>query len=124
MWWARLAWAGLCSFIAVGSLGTWSEGAAAIWAPTLIVVRDVERNVAMYVVFGVLGVLSLRRTYPRHWFRLVLRVTALALLFSFANEMLQLYTIDRVASVTDIASAGIGSFAGALVMAAFGRLRK
>jgi len=114
---ARLAWAGLCAFITVGSLGTWSEGGPAIWAPTLVVLHDVERNVAMLFVFGVLGVLSLRRTYPRHWFRLVLRVTGIALLFSFANEMLQLYTIDRVASLTDIVSAGVGSFIGGIAPA-------
>jgi VanZ family protein len=79
---------------------------------------DVAENVLVYVVFGVLGVLAARDTYQRHWLRLVIRVTGLAVLFSTANEALQLYTIDRVASLTDIASAAVGAFSGAIVFAA------
>jgi VanZ family protein len=120
---ARIAWALLCAFIAYGSLGTWAANEPAIWAPTLVVFQDVVLNVGLYVVFGVLAVLSLRDTYRRHWLRLVCRVIAIAMLFSFANEMLQLYTIDRVASLTDIASAAIGAFiggAGAAMLSASG----
>ena len=79
---------------------------------------DVLINVGLYVAFGALGALSRRDTYPRHWMRLVIRLTALAILFSAANEAFQLYTIDRVASVTDIVSAGIGAFAGAAAVVA------
>lgn len=106
----------LCIFIAYVSFGTWAPEAHAIWAPTLVVPRDVVLNVAVYVIFGVLAVLSLRSD-PNHWLRLVVRVTVIALLYSFANEMLQLYTVDRIASLTDVASAGVGAFAGASLIA-------
>ena len=70
----------------------------------------------VYVVFGTLGVLSVRETYPGHWLRLVLRLAAFAVVFSAANEALQLYTVDRVASLTDIVSAGVGAFAGGVLV--------
>ena len=54
----------------------------------------------------------MRGGYTRHWLRLVGRVVLLALLFSAANEALQLYTVDRVASLIDIVSAVIGAFIG------------
>jgi VanZ family protein len=98
-------------------MGTWDLYQPGIWAPTLVSIPDVAVNVLMYVAFGALGVLAMRDTYRRHWLRLVLRLTGLALLFSASNEALQLYTIDRVASLTDIVSAGIGAFGGATVLA-------
>jgi len=72
--------------------------------------------VLVYVVFGTLGVLSLRDTYKGSWIRLILRLAGFAVIFSAANEALQLYTIDRVASLTDIVSAGVGSFAGGVIV--------
>ena len=109
----------LCGFIVYGSLGTWAFYQPGIWAPTLISPRDVILNVLLYVPFGALGVLSLRDGYPRHWLRLVARLVLLAVIFSAANEALQLYTIDRVASLTDILSAGVGSLTGGLMVGAF-----
>lgn len=109
---ARLGWLALCAFIVYGSLGTWAFYQPGIWAPTLVSPRDVILNVLLYVPFGVLGVLALHEGYPRHWFRLVIRIVVLALVFSAANEALQLYTVDRVASLTDILSAGAGSLTG------------
>jgi VanZ family protein len=109
---SRLAWALLCVFIVLGSLGTWAPNRPGIWAPTLISLGDVARNVLLYVPFGAFGVLSMRDGYPRHWLRLVVRIVGLAVLFSASNEALQLYTIDRVASLTDIFSAATGAFAG------------
>ena len=44
------------------------------------------------------------------------RVTLIALIFSAINEALQLYTVDRVASLTDIACAGVGCVAGAFAV--------
>lgn len=82
-----------------------------MWAPTLLNPADVARNVALYVPFGFLGMRALRRGDRRG----VIRVTALAVIFSLAVESLQLYTVDRVASLTDIVSAGVGSLAGAWV---------
>lgn len=115
---ARLGWALLCAFIAYGSLGTWAFYQPGIWAPTLVSIPDVVINVLLYVAFGALGALSVRDTYRRHWLRLVIRLAGLAVLFSASNEALQLYTIDRVASLTDIVSAAIGAFGGALAVAA------
>ena len=69
----------------------------------------------VYVIFGVLGVLSLRDSYRGSWPRLLVRLAVFAVIFSTANEALQLYTIDRVASVTDILSAGIGACAGGVI---------
>jgi VanZ family protein len=112
----RFAWAGwllLAAFIVAGSAGRWAPYRPGIWAPTLINPGDVARNVALYVPFGVLGMLALGRSSARG----VLRVTGLAVIFSFANEAFQLYTADRVASLTDIVSAGVGTASGAGLVA-------
>lgn len=115
---ARIGWALLCAFIVYGSLGTWTVDERGIWAPTLVSVPDVAVNVLLYVAFGALGALALRDTYHRHWLRLVIRLALLAVLFSASNEVFQLYTIDRVASLTDIVSAAIGACGGAAALAA------
>ena len=100
-------------------MGTWAPNQPGIWAPTLVSISDVARNVVLYVPFGALGVLSLRDTYQRHWLRLVIRVTAFAILFSASNEALQLYTNDRVASLTDIVSAAAGAIIGGVAASAW-----
>ena len=115
MVWSRIAWSLLAVFIIVGSAGTWSPYQPGIWAPTLVKPADVARNVAIYVPFGVLGMVALRRSDLRG----VVRVTGLAMLFSAANEMLQLYTVDRVGSLTDIVSAAVGAIIGASLVALF-----
>lgn len=99
----------LATFIVAGSAGEWSPYAPGIWAPTLINTVDVAQNIALYLPFGIFGMLTLGRSDARG----VARVTAIAVLFSFLVEALQLYTADRVASVTDIASAAVGTAAGA-----------
>ena len=105
--------------IVLGSLGTWAPDQPGVWAPTLVSLSDVARNVLLYVPFGALGILSLRDTYHRHWVRLVIRVIGLAILFSASNEALQLYTSDRVASLTDIASAAAGALIGGVAVSAW-----
>lgn len=106
-------WVSLALFIVIGSAGRWSPYEPGVWAPTLVNPADVARNVALYVPFGVFGMMALQRAGPRG----VLRVTAIALVFSLAVEALQLYTADRVASLTDIGSAGVGSMIGASLLA-------
>jgi VanZ family protein len=106
-----------------GSSGTWAAYQPGIWAPTLVSLPDVTINVLLYVAFGALGGLAMRDHYRRHWLRLVLRLVLLALLFSAANEALQLYTVDRVASLTDIASAVAGATLGASMLVAGGKPR-
>jgi glycopeptide antibiotics resistance protein len=103
------AWLALALFIIIGSAGRWAPYEPGLWAPLLIRPRDIAVNVGLYVPFGVCGMLALRRTDARG----VWRVTIIALLFSFAVESLQLYTADRVASLTDIVSACVGTLAGA-----------
>jgi VanZ family protein len=110
--WSRVLWSLLALFIFVGSAGTWSPYQPGLWAPLLVKPADVARNIALYVPFGFLGMVSLGRSDLRG----VMRVTALAVLYSSANEVLQLYTVDRVGSVTDIVSAAVGTIAGASVV--------
>ena len=79
----------------------------------------------LYVPFSALGVLSRLRAngasapQARAWWRDALTITLIAMLFSGVNEALQLYTIDRVASLTDIVSAAIGAGAGAIAVSAW-----
>jgi len=95
-------------------MGTWAPNRPGIWAPTLVSIGDVARNLLLYVPFGAFGVLSWQA--PRPWWRGALKISLIAVLFSSVNEALQLYTIDRVASLTDIMSAAIGACAGAAAM--------
>ena len=106
---AGTLWLLLAIVIILGSAGTWSPDAPGIWAPTLVNPIDVAKNIALYVPFGVLGMLTLGRSDARG----IARVIAIALLFSFLVEALQLYTADRVGSLTDIASAAVGTSVGA-----------
>ena len=108
-----IAWFLLALFIVAGSAGQWAPYAPGIWAPTLVSARDIARNVALYVPFGIFGMLALGRRDLRG----VVRVTFVAILFSFANEALQLYTVDRVASLTDIVSAAVGTSSGGAIVA-------
>jgi len=118
----RIAWALVCAFIVVGSLGEWAPNQPGVWAPLLISLSDVAQNVLVYVPFGVFGVLSFSdsQTARRgHWLRLVIRITVLAILFACSIEAMQLYTLDRVASLIDIASAGIGAAGGGLAISSW-----
>lgn len=110
---ARIGWLLLAAFIVFGSSGHWAPYSPGIWAPTLVNPSDVARNVALYVPFGMFGMLALGRSDVRG----VLRVTLIALVFSFGVEALQLYTVDRVASLTDIVSAVVGTAAGGSLVA-------
>lgn len=111
-WW-YLPWLLLASFIVVGSAGHWAPYESGIWAPTLVSAGDIARNVALYVPFGIFGMLALGLNDLRG----VVRVTVIAVLFSFLVEALQLYTVDRVASLTDIVSAAVGTASGSAVIA-------
>ena len=110
---ATVAWIGLALFIVVASAGRWAPYEPGVWAPTMVRPKDVAQNVAVYVAFGLLGMLALRRRDARG----VVRVMGIALLLSLAVEALQLYTADRVASLTDIVSAGFGTVVGASMVA-------
>ena len=116
---SRIAWALQCALIAYGSSGTWSAYEPGLWAPTLVSLRDVAINILLYVPFGVFGFLSLRDSDREQRFGLVTRLIWLAVLFSVLNEGYQLFTTDRVASLTDVLSAAAGTFAGATAAGAW-----
>lgn len=80
-------------------------------------IPDMIENVGIYAIFGGLAILSTTNARRRHWLRRASKVSALAVLFSAMNEAMQLYTADRVASVTDIVSAAIGALGGAAIVA-------
>ena len=111
--WFWVPWSVLAVFIIAGSAGTWSPYEPGIWAPMLVNPPDVARNVALYVPFGMFGMLALGRSDLRG----LARITIVAMIFSLANEALQLYTVDRVASLTDIVSAAVGTSMGASIVA-------
>lgn len=103
-------WLLLALLIIAASAGAWAPDEPGIWAPLLVSPKDAARNMLVYVPFGIIGMFALRRSDTRG----VVRVTAIAALFSLTIETLQLYTIDRVASVTDVVWAVVGTAAGAL----------
>lgn len=108
---AAPAWASLALFIVYASSGTWAGDGPRIWAPTFVSWTDVAQNVLLYVPFGVLGVLTLR--HRRNTLTLsIVEVAAITALFSLFVEVIQLYTVDRTASVTDVVMAVAGAAAG------------
>src|SRR5262249_23223498 len=73
-------------------------------------IPDVVQNVFFFVPFGVLGVLAGRRfTIGR-----ILWVTILGAGLSVLVETIQLFTLDRVTSMSDVATNTTGAFLGAI----------
>lgn len=112
-WYAAPAWALLSVFIVYGSAGTWDPAGRGIWAPIQISLPDVAQNVLLFLPFGVFGLLSLRNR-NHAGLASVAEITVLAALFSLLVEVLQLYTIERTASVTDVVASIAGACIGAL----------
>lgn len=111
---AAPAWALLALFVLYASGGTWTSEGPRIWAPLYLSWPDVAQNVLLYLPFGVLGVLTLR--HRRHSaLASVFEVAVLAVLFSLFVEVIQLHTVDRTASLSDVFSAALGAIAGGLV---------
>lgn len=110
---AASAWALLALFVVYASTGTWTLEGPRIWAPIYLSWPDVAQNILLYLPFGVLGVITLR--HRRHSaMAAVIEVAVIAVLFSLFVEVIQLYTVDRTASATDVFSAAIGATAGGL----------
>jgi glycopeptide antibiotics resistance protein len=74
---------------------------------------DAVQNVLLFVPFGVFGVLSLRRS--RSMASAVAIVTALGFALSVMVETIQLFTLDRITSSSDVATNTLGAFLGAAV---------
>jgi len=107
------AWALLALFVVYASTGTWTAGGPRIWAPIHVSWPDVAQNVLLYIPFGILGVLTLR--HRRHsLLASMLEVALVTGLFSLFVEVIQLHTIERTASLTDVAAGVVGAVAGGL----------
>jgi glycopeptide antibiotics resistance protein len=77
-------------------------------------IPDSVQNVMLFIPFGVLGGLACRRTFASRA-AMVAAVTAAGASLSLAVETLQLLTTDRVASLSDVMTNGLGALAGVLV---------
>jgi glycopeptide antibiotics resistance protein len=77
-------------------------------------IPDIVQNILLFLPFGFFGFLALSSTYP---VRIVL-VTVIGALFSTTIEILQLLTIDRTTSVTDLVTNTTGTFFGTLAASA------
>ncbi len=110
------AWALLALFIGYASAGTWIGNGPHGWARFDRAWPDVAQNVLVYIPFGILGVLTLR-DLRLAWLRPVGAVAVGAGLFSVILEGLQLHTLERTASLTDVAAAVVGSIAGGVMAA-------
>lgn len=111
---AAPAWALLALFVAYASGGTWTSEGPGIWAPLYLSWPDLAQNVLLYLPFGVFGALTLR-AHRQSALAAELEVAGIALLFSLFVEVIQLYTVERIASLTDVFAATIGAAAGGLV---------
>ena len=77
-------------------------------------IPDSVQNVMLFIPFGVLGGLACRRSFASRT-TTVATVVAAGTGLSVLVEALQLLTVDRVASVSDITTNGLGTLAGVLV---------
>lgn len=108
------AWALLALFVIYASSGTWTSDGPGIWAPLYLSWPDLAQNMLVYLPFGVFGVLTLRQ-HRQSALAAELEVAVIALLFSLFVEVIQLYTVERIASLTDVLAAIIGAAAGGVV---------
>jgi VanZ family protein len=84
-------------------------------------IPDVLQNVLLYFPFGCLGALALdRRRRPFAW--RVAEMAALAFGFSLIAESIQLFIINRTASVTDVVAGTLGAGLGAVSSPAVARM--
>jgi len=81
-------------------------------------IPDLMQNVLLFAPFGFLGVDVLRKRRLSAVAR-VLLVTAMAALLSALAETLQLFTVDRLASVSDLVADTAGALIGALAADVF-----
>lgn len=118
---AAPAWVLLALFIVYASAGTWAADGPRVWAPTRLSWPDVAQNLLTYITFGIVGGLTLGPG-RRSTFRLAIAVAMMALAFSLFVEGIQLYTVDRTASITDVLAAVVGAAIGAVAAAPFARV--
>lgn len=83
----------------------------ALHAADRLSIPDVVQNVLLFLPFGALGFLARRSESAA---RRALVITAAGALLSASVEVLQLFTADRISSLTDLATNTGGAAAGAL----------
>ena len=76
-------------------------------------IPDTVQNVLLFLPFGLLGFLTLQPRLRSAWLALVV-TTILGGLLSGGVEALQLLTVDRLSSVSDVVTNTAGAFSGAL----------
>jgi len=72
---------------------------------------DVIQNVMLFIPWGMLGFFA----YAKRSWADVLKIVSMGMLLSSTVELLQLLTVDRISSVTDIITNTTGSFIGAAI---------
>jgi len=129
---ALLLWLGLSVFIVYGSTVPFRFTANTAFASTKlsrvslkpwispetgrrVSIPDVFQNLVLFVPFGAFGILSARTPTLRR----VVWITLLAAAFSMTIETMQLFTRDRIASVSDIVANTAGALIGALLARQF-----
>lgn len=118
---AAPAWALLALFVVYASTGTWTSTGPGIWAPGYLSWPDLAQNILIYLPFGALGGLTLRHR-RQSAFASTIEVAVIGVLFSLFVEVMQLYTIERTASLTDVFAAALGSTVGGMAAGTVGRL--
>ena len=87
-----------------------------VWLPfvdndgTRASIPDMVQNILFFAPFGFLGFCALRQSSSRR----LLSVLGLGVLLSLSVEMLQLYTMQRTTSMTDLVTNAIGALGGAI----------
>jgi VanZ family protein len=74
---------------------------------------DLAQNLLLYIPFGTLGVWALRRSRPPEP-ALLVRVVAIAFVYSIAMELLQMLSATRIASPVDVIANVLGACTGAM----------
>ena len=76
-------------------------------------IPDVVQNILLFMPFGVLGFMALRSHGAAVW-RTLLIVTATGVVLSALVEVVQLFTLDRTTSLSDVVANTAGALVGAL----------
>jgi VanZ family protein len=118
---AAPGWALIALFIIYGSIGPFTGGEPSRWGPLYVSIPDVLQNVLLYFPFGCFGALALESRRRSFAWR-VAEIAALACGFSLIAESIQLFIINRTASVTDVVAGTLGAALGALSSPAIARM--
>ena len=74
---------------------------------SFVSIPDLVQNIIFFLPFGFIGILYLENNFFKTIF--------LGIILSFGVELLQLFTLNRISSVTDLATNTIGTFIGCII---------